>query len=127
MTAVLLFLAGKWRYLAAAVLLAGAYGWVTSQAYRRGVAHAEAACQAAAARAAADTAARAAANAAQAAGADAARAHRSAAYARRRAPIAQEVIRYVQTPAAAARCPDLRGVQLGQAAIDAANAAAAAR
>lgn len=43
-----------------------------------------------------------------------------------RDPVTKEIVRYVQSPAAAAVCPDADGVRLGQAAINAANTATAA-
>lgn len=53
----------------------------------------------------------------------AARAERDRLYTLARTPVTNEVIRYVATPAAAVPCPDADGLRLGQAAIDAANAA----
>lgn len=61
-----------------------------------------------------------------AAAALAAGAERDRLYALARAPLTNKVIRYVATPAAAVPCPDPDGLRLGQAAIDAANAATAA-
>ena len=130
MNPVALLLGGGWRYLAGAALLVGGYAWLTSAAYERGVHHARGVW---AARVAADAAASALAAAkltgirqSQSDAADTAHARRAQSYAARRAPITQEVIRYVATPAAALACPDLRGVQLGTGSIAAANAALAA-
>ena len=130
MNPIALLLGGAWRYLAGAALLLGGYSWLTTAAYDRGVRHERGLWSARAASTAAATAAATAtltaARASRSAAADADHARRAQSYAARQAPITQEVIRYVATPTAALACPDVRGVQLGTAAITAANAALAA-
>ena len=117
---------GAWRYLAGVVLAFAAAGWLTVAAYRHGVAAERTRWTLRTAMFDAARAADAAARQTRAAAADRAATARADSYAHARAPVTQEVIRYVATPAAATACPDMRGVQLGQAAIDAANAATAA-
>jgi len=117
---------GLWRYLVGSVLMLALTGWLVSAAYRRGVSSERAQWTLRTATLERASAAAAAARASRAVAAERTAAARADAYAHLRAPITQEVIHYVATPAAAAVCPDLHGVQLGQAAIDAANAATAA-
>ncbi len=130
MNPVALLLGGGWRYLAGAALLIGGYTWMTTAAYDRGARHERGIWTARAANVAAASAAAAARLAAiretRAAAADSNHVRRAQNYATQHAPITHEVIRYVATPAAALVCPDVRGVQLGTAAIAAANAALAA-
>jgi len=121
-----LILGGGWRYLAAAVLVIGGYAWLTNAAFQRGVRQERAGWEARAHLAATAAAGIAVQRQSHAAAADTAHAARAAVYAHRQAPITQEVIHYVATPAAAVDCPDLRGVRIGAAAIAAANAATAA-
>jgi hypothetical protein len=119
--------AGAWRWIAAALLVGGLLLWIAMSAYRHGAAHERAAWEAraanAATRAAKDTQTRQ--TTKDTAQSTATR--RADTYARTRAPLTREVIRYVQTPAAAVACPDPAGVRVGAAAIAAANAAIAAR
>ena len=124
---VALVVAGAWRWILG-VLLAGALGvWIALAAYRHGVDHERATWTARAAQATARAATDSHVRALAKDGAQRAASHRAESYARTRMPIAREVIRYVQTPAAAVACPDVAGVRVGTAAIAAANAALAAR
>ncbi len=121
-----LLLGGGWRYVIGAGLVIGGYAWLTTAAYQRGVQHERAGWDARARVAAAATLATAVQRQSHAAAAATAHAARATDYARREAPITQEVIHYVATPSAAVDCPDLRGVRIGAAAIAAANVATAA-
>ncbi len=130
MNPVALLLGGGWRYLAGAAVLFAGYAWLTTAAYNRGAYHERAVWTARTTSAAAGSATAAAALAAarqtRSEVADTGHARRAQNYAVSQAPITHEVIRYVATPAAAITCLDVRGVQLGTAAIDAADAALAA-
>jgi hypothetical protein len=130
MNPVALLLGGGWRYLAGAALLVGGYAWLTTTAYDRGIHHERGVWTTGAAVDAAASAGIAATLSAlrqsRSVAADSNHARRVQSYAVQQAPITREVIHYVATPAAAVACPDLRGVQLGTAAIAAANAALAA-
>jgi|GEM_PF-3592744 len=130
MNPVALLIGGDGRYLAGAVLPVGGYAWLTPATYDRGIHHERGVWIT---RAAADAAASATVAAmlsalrqSRSVAADSKNARRVQNYAVQRAPISREVIHYVATPAAAVACPDLREVQLGTAAIAAANAALAA-
>lgn len=130
MNPVALLFGGGWRYLVGAAVVLGGYAWLTTAAYDRGTYHerniwtARVAHEASASAVTAATLA--AAQQARAQAADSDHARRAQSYAAQQAPITREVIHYVATPAAALACPDVRGVQLGTAAIAAANAALAA-
>ncbi|TFU05647.1 hypothetical protein EUV02_01025 [Polymorphobacter arshaanensis] len=115
-----------WKPLAAGVLAIAALVWFNHAAEQRGALAERQIWQARAARAAAAAIAQAQTRTAQREAALVAASERARRYADARKPIAQEVIRYVQSPAAATACPDAVGVHIGQASIDAANAAVAA-
>lgn len=124
---VALVLAGAWRWIIAVLVAGGLLVWITTSAYRHGVAHERAAWTMREAniakRAATDAHVRQIARDS----AQAASARRADTYARTRAPFTREVIHYAQTPAAAVACPDPDGVRVGTDAITAANAALSAR
>jgi hypothetical protein len=120
-------MAGAWRWIVGIALAGGLLLWVATSAYRHGINHERAAWTARAAHAAARAAIDAHVRQQAKDGALAAATRRADAFARTRAPFAREVIRYVQSPAAAVACPDPAGVRIGAAAIAAANAAIAAR
>jgi hypothetical protein len=110
-------------YILAALAIVGAYFW----AYNRGADHVQGEWDKAKARgvliiAAKNAELQTAKDAAITAGIE-----RDRIYQLAKRPITNEVTAYVKTPGAANRCPDDGGVQIGQRAIDAANAATAAR
>lgn len=125
MTAVALLAAARrfGPYFLAALAIVGAYWW----AYNRGADHVQGEWDKAKARgvliiAAKNAELQTAKDAAITAGIERDRLYQIA-----NRPIQNEVKAYVQTPGAAVRCVDPVGVRLGQRAIDAANAATAAR
>jgi len=120
------FLLRWWKPLAAGVLAVGVLVWFNHAAEQRGAIAERRIWQARESRAVAAAVTLALARNAQRDVALTAAASRARRYADRRAPITQEVIRYVQTSAAAVACPDAAGVRIGQASIDAANKAVAA-
>ena len=127
MSALLLgWLLRHWKPLAAGLLAVAALVWFNHAAEQRGALAERQIWQARAARAAAAAIAQAQNRTSDREAALVAASQRARRYADARHPIAQEVIRYVQSPAAAAACPDAAGVHIGQASIDAANAAVAA-
>jgi hypothetical protein len=115
-----------WKPLAAALLAVAALVWFNHAAEQRGALAERQIWRARAARAVAAAIAQAQKRTSDREAALVAASTRARRYAAARSPIAQEVIRYVQSPAAAAHCPDAAGVHIGQASIDAANAAVAA-
>ena len=110
-------------YILAALAIVGAYFW----AYNRGADHVQGEWDKAKARGVLIVAAKNAQYRAVYDRAQTLQAERDRLYAIVKRPITNEVTAYVQTPGAAIRCPDIAGVQLGQRAIDAANAATSAR
>ena len=125
MTAVALLAAARrfGPYILAALAIVGAYWW----AYNRGANHVQDEWDKAKARgvliiAAKNAELQTAKDAAVTAGIE-----RDRVYQLANRPIQNEVKAYVQTPGAAVRCVGVDGVSLGQRAIDAANAATAAR
>lgn len=115
-----------WKPLAAGVLAIAALVWFNHAAEQRGALAERQIWQARAARATAAAIAEAQKRTSDREAALVAASARARRYAEAHRPIAQEVIRYVQSPAAAIACPDAAGVHIGQASIDAANTAIAA-
>lgn len=125
-TLLLSVLAHWWKPLVAGLVALAALVWFNHAAEQRGTIAERQVWQAREGRAVAAAVAQSVARATQREAALASAATRAAHYAATRARLAQEVIRYVQTPAAAVACPDAAGVRIAQAGIDAANAATAA-
>ncbi|HPU14468.1 MAG TPA: hypothetical protein PK808_00140 [Polymorphobacter sp.] len=126
MSALLLgWLLRHWKPLAAGLVAIAALVWFNHAAEQRGALTERRIWQVRTARAAAVAVAQAQARAAVREAALVAASERARRYGARRLPITQEVTRYVQSPAAAIACPDAAGVHIGQASIDAANAAVA--
>ncbi|MGL4543706.1 MAG: hypothetical protein ACRCUI_14475 [Polymorphobacter sp.] len=115
-----------WKPLVAGLIAVAALIWFNHAAQRRGAVAERRIWEARASQAAAAAARQALARNLHRDSALAAAAVRARRYANARTPIVQEVIHYVQSPAAAVHCPDAAGVRIGQASIDAANAATAA-
>lgn len=115
-----------WKPLIAGLVVVAALAWLNHAAELRGASAERHIWQARDRRAMADAVTLALVRTAQRDAALTAAASRARRYADNRTPISHEVIRYVQTPAAAVACPDAAGVRIGQASIDAANKATAA-